>query len=162
MIFQSIILAGQLWLTYYIHRSNLSEKKGYFMLLNDNLGLPQELKEKMTYRYDLTKAIVFQNHGDDMLILLNNVIMVNNRTVDSGHIPLNTLFSNDGSIFSRYGIVIPTLPVDLESNKINVSMEIKMKNSRNYVYKQIFYIEFKKLKGIDNQWEVCKNKIEFK
>ncbi|MEO2642281.1 hypothetical protein, partial [Enterocloster clostridioformis] len=79
MIFQSIILAGQLWLAYYVYKSNKSEAKGYFMPLNDNLGIPQELKKIASYRYDLTKAIMFQNRGNDMLILHNNVIMVNNR-----------------------------------------------------------------------------------
>jgi len=29
------------------------------MPLDDNLGLPQELKKKMTCRYGMTKAIIF-------------------------------------------------------------------------------------------------------
>ena len=162
MIFQSIILAGRWWLAYYVYKSNKSEAKGYFMPLNDNLGIPQELKKIASYRYDLTKAIMFQNRGNDMLILLNNVIMVNNRIVESGTMPLNTLFTNDDSIFSRYGIVIPISHKDLESNKIDVKLEIKMKNSKNYIYKQIFYIEFSKLKDNDGQWEISKCNIEFK
>lgn len=161
LIFQSAILAGQLWLAYYVYKSNKSETKGYFMPLNDNLGIPQELKKKITYRYDLTKAIMFQNRGDDMLILLNNVIMVNNRIVESGTMPLNALFTNDNSIFSRYGIVIPVAPRDLESNKIDVQIEMKMKNSKNYMYKQIFCIEFSKLKDNSSQWEISKCNIEF-
>lgn len=162
MFFQTIILAGQLWLTYYIHKSNKTETKGYFMPLNDNLGIPQELKKRITYRYDLTKAIMFQNRGDDMLILLNSVIMVNHRVVEPGKVPLNTLFTNDDSIFSRYGIVIPVSSRDLESNNIDVRIELKMKNSQNYTYKQIFCIEFIKLKEDDSKWEISKCNIEFK
>ena len=90
------------------------------------------------------------------LYYLNNVI------VESGTMPLNTLFTNDDSIFSRYGIVIPISHKDLESNKIDVKLEIKMKNSKNYIYKQIFYIEFSKLKDNDGQWEISKCNIEFK
>jgi len=71
-------------------------------------------------------------------------------------------YDQSNYIFSRYDIEIPILPVDLDSYKINVKMDLKMKNSKNYVCKQIFYIEFAKLKGIDNQWEICKNIIVLK
>lgn len=162
MIFQSIILAGQLWLAYYVYKSNKSENKGYFMPLNDNLGLPSELKKKIIYRYDLTRAIMFQNRGSDMLILLNNTIMVNNRSVQPSNMPLNALFTNDDSTFSRYGIMIPLLPKDLENSKINVKMEMKMKNSKNYTYRQIFCIEFSKVDEDKNQWDISKFNIELK
>lgn len=164
MIFQSIILAGQLWLTYYIHKSNISGSKGYFMPLNDNLGLPPELKKKIINRYDLTKAIMFQNRGDDMLILMNTVIMVNNRTVESGNMPQNTLFTNDDSSFSRYGIIIPVSQKDLESDAIDIKIKMKMKNSKNYTYRQLFSIEFSKVEEheSESQWEIKKINVEFK
>lgn len=115
-----------------MHKSDMMSKKGYFIPENDNLSLHPTVREglKPKYTYDLSRRILFENHGDDNVTIISNKIAINNDVVKSDAIPQNGFFTNDGDFFSKFGLIIPANKTVLESERFDVAIELGLKNSR--------------------------------
>lgn len=161
LFLQAIILVGQLALSYKMYCDSHASPRGYFLLTNDNIGIPEKIKKRLTYVFDLSKPIIFHNNGDDNLILNSCLVEVNNKVVSPGNNVSNAFFTNTGDDLSQFYVELNLTENDLKQPHVHIEISFKLTNMKKYKYSQKFFLDFEK----DNDmqaWRVSKINIEFK
>ena len=141
LIFQSLLLGGQLILSYRINRQSLSKNRGYFVLDNRNRF------------YILRDDINFTVSGDNDIIITGQTIQVDGITRVQNTIPFNTFFTKNGE-FGTYSIKIPFTENELKRNRLSILVKFNLKSLQGFAYTETITTEFHKENEAGDLWKI--------
>jgi len=159
LAFQLFIYWRQLELTKKIENNHNSSQKGYFIITDNNMPLHPELVTKLKHHYDMRNPFTFKNIGNDIIILELYKITINKR-IDNQTIVSNNIFFGTNE-FNIWGVELDLKDKELNMDKIEVDIDLQLKNSIGYKYKQTINMEFIKDEMSKPYWWLNKYNMKF-
>lgn len=158
LIFQSILILGQFLLSRKINNQRISMNKGYFLIKKTNWIAPKEQLERFTDKFDISKKIPFYVVGNDDIIILGMEILVDGKAIEQTPIPSEGYFTRD----ERFGTMLIDIPFKTshyEKDKIDIEVNMRLKNTCGYFYREKIKMRFNQEN--EKMWWLSKFNISF-
>lgn len=146
----------------YANKISIKQKRAIFKICKNNIrNHPFNLEQPR--HYDLSKMICFKNIGDDFGRVQHIKVIINNNLSYDNYAKIT--LANDEE-FDVIEIDFRLSDKDLSETFLNIQLVLELKNTMNYCYRQIIYMNFKKDNNIwllnSYDWEVIDEKIKDK
>lgn len=98
------------------------------------------------YKHNLKRSICLKNIGDDDVFVISATVRANEREhFDSTNRPL---YVSKHALYNDFCIDLQLSELELKQNQVDAEIELNLRNTKGYTYKQVLYIGFENQDGV--------------
>ena len=160
LVFQLIIMAGQLILSWRINHQSLVQNKGVFLLTETNIPHTDSKEDKARLRnmFTMRNQLTFYVSGEEAIIVRGITTEIDGHGRRSSNSIYNTYYTTDPR-FNKLNLNLGLKDSDYSKDDLDVVVNLKLENINGYQYTEKVIMSFHK--ESQNYWGLSRFNIEF-